>query len=289
MVWPAAFRAECRTAAALALHAPEVQHGLGAAGAEGLCLGQQRAVFTDEIMRGQRPYPSWIRRARHPHRDRRSANVRIAGRRAGGGIPPCRRFLSLAERLASTVAPASAWRVLGGSGAQRSPLQISTPRQKSGISRQRNSRSVPKGTDAPHSVTLRVSAGAGRSDAAHRTLRSSADGSSAQWPSSAPWQTTAANYRVRRPRGPASRRRRRARAFRLRGNVRGPARRHPAAAAAETGPEQVAGEPKLRENGKRRAVLRGLLHGGDRFLRITGAVCHAQCGESVQTFRNRFS
>ena len=31
-------RAECRTAAALALHAPEVQHGLGAAGAEGLCL-----------------------------------------------------------------------------------------------------------------------------------------------------------------------------------------------------------------------------------------------------------
>lgn len=50
----------------------------------------------------------------------------------------------------------------------------------------------------------------------------------------------------------------------------------------------IAGEPKLRENGQRRAVLRGLLHGGDRFLRIIGAVCHAQCGESVQTFRNPF-
>ena len=50
----------------------------------------------------------------------------------------------------------------------------------------------------------------------------------------------------------------------------------------------IAGEPKLRENGKRRAVLRGLLHGGDRFLRIIGAVCHAQCGGACRPSEIRF-
>ncbi len=54
----------------------------------------------------------------------------------------------LADRLAITVAPASAARVLGGSGTQRSS-QISTPSTKPGRSSASNSRSVPNGARVP--------------------------------------------------------------------------------------------------------------------------------------------
>ena len=58
-----------------------------------------------------------------------------------------------AERFASTVAPASAASVDGGSGDQRSS-QISTWRQKPGRSGVSNSRSVPNGASWPSRVTV---------------------------------------------------------------------------------------------------------------------------------------
>ena len=56
-----------------------------------------------------------------------------------------------AERLAITVAPASAAKVEGGRGDQTSS-QISTARVKPGMSAASNDRSVPKATTSPASV-----------------------------------------------------------------------------------------------------------------------------------------
>ena len=53
-----------------------------------------------------------------------------------------------AEGFRRTVAPATAWKELGGTGAQRSS-QISTARVTPGSSGTWNRRSVPKGTISP--------------------------------------------------------------------------------------------------------------------------------------------
>ena len=55
-----------------------------------------------------------------------------------------------------TVAPASVWKVEGGSALHRSS-QISTPRTKLGIWRQRKSSEVPNGTSCPQTVTFSTS------------------------------------------------------------------------------------------------------------------------------------
>ena len=65
-----------------------------------------------------------------------------------GGVGKTATVIGLADRLSSTVAPASAASELGGIGTQRSS-QISTWTTRPGTSSAANSRSGPNGTSSP--------------------------------------------------------------------------------------------------------------------------------------------
>jgi hypothetical protein len=69
----------------------------------------------------------------------------------------------LAERLASTVAPASAAQLLGGIGVHTSS-QISTCSANPSTFSASNSRSLPNGTSCPHTCTSVNGASAARAN-----------------------------------------------------------------------------------------------------------------------------
>ena len=271
-------RAECRTAAALALHAPEVQHGLGVAGAEGLCLGQQRAVFTDEIMRGKD----------HIRRGFAVPGIRIEiGAQQACGL--------LADELAAVFRLADGFVTCREIGKHRCPGQ-----RMAGARRQRGPEVL---------ADLHTEAEVRHFAAAEQQVRAEGDGRAAQCDAARFGRcggevTQLIELCVVRQMGLRHKAEQRPMADHGGAVIECAVHADRQAddgdelerfACAENVPQAllggiqqrllqkqvragIAGEPKLRENGKRRAVLRGLLHGGDRFLRIIGAVCHAQCG-----------